>query len=87
MSMLIHIEKVSEVLLADGWKPVKQYKEDGLSFSSFDFDAYEFYSSHDAKTGDYRMTYEGGVGAHWTTPSGEMIACPISSILAVRYTR
>lgn len=87
MSMLIHIEKVSEVLLADGWKPVKQDKEDGNSFSSFDFDAYEFYSYRDAETGDYHMAYEGGVGASWTTPSGEKIACPISSILAVRYKR
>jgi len=76
MSLYIDIDKVSSVLLADGWYSVFEL--------SFDVDAYEYLQRTDNDPFKDKLLHGGGTGATWKLPTGERICCPIDSILAVR---
>lgn len=77
MSLAIQIEKVTEVLLADGWHSV--------SSGSFDLDAYEYLD-------DAVLIHGGGANGVCATgfsfreidEPGRVVG-PLTSILAVRY--
>lgn len=79
MSLYIDVDKVTGVLLADGWHLVAD--------KSFDLDAYEYHRE------DYVLLEGGGessvpaTGARWY--EGEITQtkffCPLTAILAVRY--
>lgn len=76
MSLAIDVDKVTAVLLADGWHRV--------SDKSFAVDAYEFLSEGDVE----RRVREGvpSTGATWTEAqhAGTRFFCPLTAILAVR---
>lgn len=80
MSRPIDIDRVEAVLLADGWHQV--FPE------TFDLGAYEFVQL----TGDDpSVLYEGGTGFGFSEQDGttelRRITGPVSSVLAVRYSR
>ena len=91
MSLAIDIDKVEAVLLADGWHYVKG--------KSFGIDTYDFVEGKNAQ-GDFVVVLGGGVcegvvsiGAMWreeplpeSDPLREVftVACPLTSILALR---
>jgi len=76
MSLEIDVNKVSMVLLLDGWHEV--------AGASFDLDAYEYANE------DRTLLESGSVpgvpttGATWREPDGTVIACPVTSILATK---
>lgn len=83
MSIGIDVEKVIGVLLRDGWHEVVR--------GSFGIDAYEFLET-DEPCGRPRLVLNGesilgqtSTGAAWNEPGGTSIACPFTSILAVRF--
>lgn len=96
MSILIDIDKVTSVLLADGWHDVA-WKDDE---STFELDAYEYvdgdhYRNVQQKGGDPSSAVRLAGGAEenvgvpatgfvFATASGEIMAGPITAILAVR---
>lgn len=90
MSLLIEIDKVTEVLLADGWHVV-DWNAPG-KVSSFEIDAYEFlryradenHRDHVTAVGGGEVSGVSAVGATWQT-AGIQIACPFPSILAVKH--
>lgn len=78
MSLAINISEVTEVLLADGWHDVAD--------TSFDVDDYDF--SEDKVILPIRE--RGPVpyaGFQFKTNSGELIAGPLTSVLAVKHRR
>lgn len=87
MSLLIDVDHVTAVLLADGWHTVLD--------QSFELDAYEYVRGMEMKdtlwpTG---VRLGGGAeplvpatGAVWEEETGR-ICCPITAILAVRVNR
>lgn len=92
MSLEIDVEKISEVLLTDGWHKVSTV---GDGRSSFGLDVYEF---HEPKLGEKSETEEISArktkeaeqrdsrsGARWTESDGSRVFCPVTSILAVKY--
>jgi|SRR6266550_6509050 len=89
MSLAIDIDKVSDVLLADGWHHVEFAK----GKSTFVIDAYEFLE-HREKGRDPLVHVGGGLvagvtstGAEWLErESGEsyLVTCPLTAILAVK---
>ena len=80
MSLSIDIDRVEAVLLADGWHHVFP--------RTFDLGAFEFVHATEDKASSL---YEGGTGFRFSEQdgSGEIhrYTGPISSVLAVRYTR
>ena len=84
MSLAIDVDRVSAVLLIDGWHKVDFNKEDT---SSFALDAYEYIQKNEGR--DDEILHDGGAdgicatGAAWSE-KGSPIACPLTSILAVR---
>lgn len=98
MSLEIDVEKVSEVLLADGWHKVSAV---GDGRSSFGFDVYEFneaapHKNHEHEKSDSQQNSEppakegqeqanGRNGARWTESDGSRVFCPLTSILALKY--
>lgn len=78
MSLAIDVDKVTSVLLADGWHVVAD--------ASFTIDAYEFLWRGDAVHGGGNS----GVcaaGAEWLERKGHeewVVSCPLTAILAVR---
>lgn len=80
MSLAIDVDRVTTVLLADGWHKVE--------FNSFGLDAYEFIRAHEGKADDVlHGGGQGGVcsmGATWQEKSASFF-CPLTAILAVRY--
>ncbi len=91
MSLSIDIDRVSRVLLADGWHEVLKF--------SFDLDSYEFVQSdeEDQEFGLHQRNSEphvllaGGrvqgvpaTGATWREADGSRICCPITAVLAVK---
>jgi len=90
MSLAIDIDRVSQVLLSDGWHDV--------SNSSFDLDSYEFVQSDNdggpflrgVKAEPYVLMAGGKVqgvpstGATWREPDGSRMYCPVTAVLAVR---
>lgn len=92
MSYEIDVATVTAVLLADGWHRVKG--------GSFGIEPYSYVATvvaegrkegraHKKKTEATASVVEKGLppvlGARWTKPSGEVIACPVSSLLALRH--
>ncbi len=82
MSLAIDIDRVTGVLLSDGWHRVIEH--------TFAMDAYEFV--HGSNTSHEHILLGGGqdrftsaLGAAWKNVGGDWIACPLSAILAVRY--
>lgn len=80
MSLLIDIDRVTEVLLADKWHTVDN--------GSFSLDAYEFIEEGE---GGKKIVLHGGgqggvcsTGATWQEKSASFY-CPLTAILAVRY--
>lgn len=92
MSLEIDVEKISEVLLADGWHKVNAV---GDGRSSFGLDAYEFQeprpqANPSAQEKPVEPAEEGKrqastPGARWTESDGSRVFCPVTSILAVKY--
>jgi hypothetical protein len=93
MSLEIDVEKISEVLLADGWHKVTAV---GDGRSSFGIDVYDFRDPKaDANTSaeaptdrqvkDGQEQGNGARGARWTESDGSRVFCPVTSILAVKY--
>lgn len=87
MSLAIDIDKVSEVLLLDGWHRVALNK-DGVS--TFDLDSYE-YVQHRANSKDPLILLHGGVeplvpatGFNFVEAGGAVIYGPVTSVLALR---
>ena len=81
MSLEIDIDRVSAVLLADGWHDVADV--------SFMVDAYEYLDfghagGHDYPPGKAMLLHNGGAGFAFMEPGGQWIYGPVSSILAVR---
>jgi hypothetical protein len=77
MSLAIDVNKIDMVLLVDGWHEVAN--------ASFDLDAYEY--AHEDRT-----LLEGGstpslptTGATWRELDGNIVACPITTVLAVKW--
>lgn len=85
MSLLIDMDRVTEVLLADGWHEVARYKN---GVSSFDGDAYEYKWSSNGR--DMYVTFGEGSGVTYEgfsfqdAKTGDRIAGPFTSVLAVR---
>jgi hypothetical protein len=89
MSLEIDVEKISEVLLADGWHKVSAV---GDGRSSFGLEIYEFREAKPAtQESPVPQTKEGQEqtasrsGARWTESDGSRVFCPVTSILAVKY--
>jgi hypothetical protein len=84
MSVKIHIESVSSILLVDGWHTVHK--------NSFEVNTFEFLG----KSVSMRLGERGPVagqeklsaatGAKWVQPDGIEVFCPLAAILAVRYS-
>jgi hypothetical protein len=92
MSLEIDVEKIAEVLLADGWHKVSAV---GDGRSSFGLDDYEFHAApvqekphpqpnadQQAKAGQDQPATS---GARWSESDGSRVFCPVTSILAVKY--
>jgi len=95
MSYEIDVARVTAVLLADGWHRVKG--------GSFGIEPYSYVATivaaeapKEGRAGKKKAdamapTVEKGIapvmGARWTKPNGEIIACPVSSLLALRHER
>jgi hypothetical protein len=91
VSYKIDVSTVSAVLLADGWHRVKG--------RTFGIEPYEYVAGSGEGSGEGRKSkkkaevappvVEKGLppvlGARWTKPSGEVIACPVTSLLALRH--
>lgn len=98
MSLEIDVEKISEVLLSDGWHKVSPV---GDGRSSFGLDVYEFNEANPQKNDEHEKSdvqrsseqpanegqeqTNGRNGARWTESDGSRIFCPVTSILAVKY--
>ena len=93
MGLEIDVEKISEVLLADGWHEVTAV---GDGRSSFGIDVYDFRDpkadpnadaerSTDRQGKDEREPENATRGARWTESDGSRVFCPVTSILAVKY--
>jgi len=81
MSLAIEIDNIAGVLLRDGWHEVVE--------KSFTIDAYEYVHQQE---GDRELLVGGGTvagvsstGAAWREAGGGWVACPVPSILAVKY--
>lgn len=84
MSLMIDMNQITDVLLADGWVKCR--------LGSFTVDSFEFvYDIKEPLHKDGKETsleYSGGAGAMWESgETGRYVACPIQNILAVRCTR
>jgi hypothetical protein len=99
MSLLIEVDDVTSVLLADGWHNVdwrdsnNHGDPDGRRISTFSLDAYEFvhrYRNWDQlKTVDYHLGGQSGICATGFTfqEEGTWISGPLTAILAVQHDR
>jgi hypothetical protein len=78
MSLGIQLEEIKQVLLADRWHEVEG--------SSFALDTYEFLEGNQAVArGDGQLITV--VGFMFREPGGQIVAGPLSSILAVQLPR
>ncbi len=79
MGISIDTGKIGAVLLGDGkWYAVKE--------GTFDIGSYEFREGNRLVLGGGGAAGISETGATWNDPQdGERYACPLSSILAVRY--
>ena len=80
MSLHVDREKVSAVLLPDGWHTVLDH--------SFDLDAYEYHDEDRPIFEGDQVTGIPSTGASWLDKqSGAYIVCPLAAVLAVRLVR
>jgi hypothetical protein len=87
VSLAIDVDDVTAVLLADGWHEVAD--------ASFELDAYEFVWASGGAREDALLMHGGGASDICATgftfreegAATEMIAGPLSAVLAVRYER
>jgi hypothetical protein len=96
MGYEIDVTSVTAVLLADGWHRVK-----GKSFGIEPYGYVATLTASPApkkegrngkaRTEPVPAVVEKGLppvmGARWTKPNGEVIACPVASVLALRHGR
>jgi hypothetical protein len=100
MAYEIDVASVTAVLLADGWHRVKgkSFGIEPYGFVTVPNGEPVEPEGKDAKEGKSRKAkasilpvVQAGVaptmGARWTKPSGEVIACPLASVLALRHAR
>ena len=78
MSLNIHQDNITSVLLPDGWHEVAHDYE---GKSTFVVDAYEFVY------GDDILDYDKGTGFEFRRTDGAIIAGPMQSLLAVARSR
>lgn len=76
MSLNIEIYSVKAVLLEDGWHTVAN--------RSFDLDTYEFHHEKETLVSGGQVKGLASTGAAWTEEDGTRVACPLTSVLAVR---
>jgi hypothetical protein len=83
MSLNVDIDLVEAVLLNDGWHKVFH--------RTFDIGSFEFTRVAEASGGDVALMHHGGVGFGFSEEDSNgrlrRFAGPISSLVAVRYTR
>jgi hypothetical protein len=77
MSLAIDVDIIEKVLLADGWHEVAD--------ASFEIDSYEYVHRGQAVLSAGAIPGLIAMGAQWKEPSGTVIACPITAILAVMW--
>ncbi len=77
MSLAIDVNRVDQVLLADGWHRVAN--------RSFDLDAYEFMHEDRAVLTGGQVSLVPSTGATWAEADGSVVACPLTAILAVKW--
>lgn len=87
MSLAIDIDKITEVLLVDGWHKVAMNKQ---GISTFDLDAYEYIQQR-GEHKDPLLLLPGGneqlvpaTGFNFAESGGSIIYGPVTAILAVR---
>ena len=96
MSYEIDVSSVTAVLLADGWHRVKgrsfgiePYGYIAISNGNGKAEAAKSAKSAKKKAARVEPVADKGLppimGARWTKPSGEVIACPVASVLALRH--
>lgn len=78
MSLAIVTDKVEGVLLADKWHDVKP--------GSFTVDAYEFIEGGKTVLAGGQVQGITSTGAKWTEPTGTVVACPLTAVLAVKWS-
>ncbi len=92
MSYQIDVASVTAVLLADGWHKVKS-RTFGIEPYAYGAPVAEDEGKPSGNRGRKKKTpvvasVEQGpaptLGARWTKPGGEVIACPVGSVLALR---
>lgn len=93
MSLVIHVDRVAEVLLADGWHKVMVDREN-LPWSSFHLEAYTYYDKELREAGTDPVIVGDGMpgmaatGFSFQETSGDSrvwVSGPLSAILAVRH--
>ena len=77
MSLAIDVDRVEQVLLADGWHQVE-----GKSFA---LDAYEFIHDGREVLAGGRPSLTPSTGATWRESDGSVLACPVTMVLAVKW--
>jgi hypothetical protein len=77
MSLAIDVDIIEKVLLADGWHEVAD--------ASFQVDTYEYVHGGRAVLSAGQVEGLTSSGAQWREPSGTIVACPITAILAVMW--
>jgi hypothetical protein len=77
MSLSIDVERVEQVLLADG----KWHRVMGKSFTT---GAYEFEEQGRTIVAGGRVAGVPATGAEWREAGGSIVACPLTAVLAVR---
>jgi hypothetical protein len=77
MSLCIDVDRITSVLLADGWHEVYGF--------SFDVDCYEMIQHHPDKDRNDNILLTDGMGAMWLESKGTAtMYCKVSSILALK---
>ncbi len=79
MSLAIDIHKVESVLLPDG----KWY---AIADKSFKLDSYDFVEEGKTVVGGGQVQGVPSTGATWKDNMGKRFACPLTAILAIRYS-
>ncbi len=80
MSLAIDVDAVAEVMLPDG----KWYK---VAKQSFDLDSYEYLHKGEVVFGGGQVEGVPSTGAVWTGADGVRIACPLTSVVAVKVAK
>ena len=79
MSLAIDCDAVEAVLLADGWHGVVNH--------SFAIVAYEFVWQGEVVLGVGQIKGLPANGAQWVEENGDTVTCPLTAVLAIRWSR